>query len=105
MATYLPSQKTVSVTVQQQQQYTTTVTIDEYPTTIYLNQPFTVKGRLLANMPMGPTPLPNMPVQLYFDDMMIGQTSTDSNGRYTFRITVAVTSPGTHNMTVKFPGA
>ena len=107
MVTYLPSQRTVSVTVQQQpvEQYPTTITIDQYPTTIYLNQPFTVSGQLIVNTPMGPSPLPNMPVQLYFDDQLIGQTNTDSTGRYTFRVTVAVASPGSHNITVKFPGA
>ncbi len=107
MVTYLPSQKTVSVAVQQQQveQYSTTITIDQYAATIYLNQPFTVSGQLIANTPMGPSPLPNMPVQLYFDDQYLGQVNTDSTGRYTFRVTVAVASPGSHNITVKFPGA
>jgi uncharacterized protein YqiB (DUF1249 family) len=107
LVTYLPSQRTVSVTVQQQQveQYSTTITIDQYSATIYLNQPFTVSGQLIANTPLGPSPLPNMPVQLYFDDQYLGQVNTDSTGRYTFRVTVAVASPGTHNITVKFPGA
>ncbi len=107
MVVYLPSQRTVSVAVQQQQteQYPTTITIDSYPTTIYLNQPFTVSGQLTANTPMGPSPLPNMPVQLYFDDQYLGQVVTDSTGRYAFRVTVAVASPGSHNITVKFPGA
>lgn len=105
MTYYRPSEATVSASIYEIE-YDTRIVPDETQLTEYVGVKVKISGKAEYWDPNDPYdnlhPLANAPIHLYVNGSKVAETTTTSNGRWTFWYTF--NSKGTYTLKIKFPG-
>jgi hypothetical protein len=82
--------------------YETRIDVLSCPTTVYAGEAFQIVGKLVYVAYYGELPLPWARVEVYVNEVKVGEQTTNQDGIFTATLTLS--TAGTHKVRLYFPG-